>query len=365
MELNENHNKFVDCTKLEVGMEVKNYKEMCELLNQDIKGGDSKKSQIKQWQCYFDFEKQGQKYIITEIFDEPFPNIDARKAKRGIYVGYIELLLMDYLAKQANHCTSITKRELYQILGMTSNSYFENKWSVQGVTENMGKSKNSGYQYPVSCQDVQVFYSRADSKLNDIINSALKSMENRFLIKFSTEYVICYSDVEGTHQFKIADNSEVEMILQAQRRAIEKMGYYSFSQVIRENKVKKYFSYVDSYLHEKYGWNYAYSQLKIIYLADSIRKQFSATVDEIRKLSNKDKRIKLNQEVIKALDIQAQNQYDKSLVLNDDMWGEPNPMDNNSTCNEKYDINYVEIQKQLSDYLVKIENNKNISKTER
>lgn len=350
-------NRNISCTNLSVGMEVKNYKQMCELLNETQKEGNSKKSQIKNWQCYFDYEKKGQKFIITEIFDEPHSSLDARKAKQGIYVGYIELLLMDFLIKQKNHCISITKRELYRILGMTSNNYFDKRWDVRGITENMGKSKGTGYQYPVSDKDVQVFYSRADSKLNDIINSALKSMENRFLIKYRLEYVICYNDDTGARQFKIANDSEVEMILHAQRMAIEKLGYYNFSQIIKENKVKKYFNIVDYYLQDNYGWNYSYSQIKIIYLHDSIKKQFSATVNEIRQLSNKDKKKKLNEEVIKALDTQAQNQYDKSLILNDDAWSESNLVNKKNMYSEKYDINYVEIQKQLSDYLIKLEDN--------
>lgn len=350
--------KAVNCTNLSVGMEIKNYRKMCELLNEDVLSGTSKKSQIKRWQCYFDFEKQGHKFIITEIFDEPYSSLYTRKIKKGIYVGYIELLLLDYLAKQDNHIVNITKRELYTMLGMTSENYCEKRWDIQGITKNMGRMQESGYQYPVSDKDVQVFYSRADGKLNDILNSALKSMANRFLIKYFTEYVICYNDITGMHKLKIADDSEVEMILYAQRMAIEKLGYYNFSQIIKEGKVKKYFNSVDSFLQENYGWNYSYSQLKIICLPDSIKKHFFVTADEIRKLSNKDKRIKLNQEVVNALDTQAQNQYKKSLVANDNTWGTINPLNSDYVHSEKYGINYVEIQKQLSDYLVKINGNK-------
>lgn len=73
----ENKNQL-NCTKLYECMEVKNYKIMCELLNQEVTNGNSKKYQIKNWNRYFDYTKQGQKFIINEIFDKPFPTVDMR-----------------------------------------------------------------------------------------------------------------------------------------------------------------------------------------------------------------------------------------------------------------------------------------------
>jgi len=60
--------------KLIPGLVVKNYKEMCELLDEEIKGGGRTKSfQFDRWQRYFDYEKDGQKFIITKIYDIPIP----------------------------------------------------------------------------------------------------------------------------------------------------------------------------------------------------------------------------------------------------------------------------------------------------
>lgn len=52
------------------GLIVKNYKEMCSLLDEPIKGGDSKKSQLKEWDRYFEYHKDGNKFIIDEIYSE-------------------------------------------------------------------------------------------------------------------------------------------------------------------------------------------------------------------------------------------------------------------------------------------------------
>ena len=50
-----------------VGMEIKNYKALCELLSEPIKGGDSKKAQMKQWEQYFTWHKVGNKFVIDKI----------------------------------------------------------------------------------------------------------------------------------------------------------------------------------------------------------------------------------------------------------------------------------------------------------
>ena len=63
--------------KLEVGT-YKNYKVLCEVLGEPVKKGDSKKAQLKEWSRYFNFEKQGHKIIVTEIYSKPKPKQDGR-----------------------------------------------------------------------------------------------------------------------------------------------------------------------------------------------------------------------------------------------------------------------------------------------
>ena len=53
--------------KLEVGMKVKNYKVLCELLNEQVLNGNSKIAQLKQWEQYFTWHKEGNAFIIDEI----------------------------------------------------------------------------------------------------------------------------------------------------------------------------------------------------------------------------------------------------------------------------------------------------------
>ena len=57
--------------ELTVGMIFKNYKELVAFFDDEIKNGKSKKYQLENFKRYFDYEKQGNKFIITAIKDAP------------------------------------------------------------------------------------------------------------------------------------------------------------------------------------------------------------------------------------------------------------------------------------------------------
>ena len=63
---------------LHPGMEIKNYKEICSLLDEKQKTGEAKQIQLGNWQLYFSYRKQGHKFIIEEIFDIPKEKVDGR-----------------------------------------------------------------------------------------------------------------------------------------------------------------------------------------------------------------------------------------------------------------------------------------------
>ena len=55
---------------LVIGEPYKNWKALCEALEVEPKSGSYKQKQERDFKQYFDWEKQGQKIIITEIYNE-------------------------------------------------------------------------------------------------------------------------------------------------------------------------------------------------------------------------------------------------------------------------------------------------------
>ena len=102
----------IDTSGLSVGMVVKNYKQLCEILKKETKTGNARKAQLKEFGRYFDWEKAGQKFIITDIYDTPLEKEDKRKfGNNSIYVRYIEVILLKYLSQQTGYTRTLTKRK--------------------------------------------------------------------------------------------------------------------------------------------------------------------------------------------------------------------------------------------------------------
>ena len=47
----------VDTSQLSEGLEVKNYRALCELVGEEPKTGNGKKAQLKEWERFFAVEK--------------------------------------------------------------------------------------------------------------------------------------------------------------------------------------------------------------------------------------------------------------------------------------------------------------------
>ncbi|MGX8701376.1 hypothetical protein [Caproiciproducens sp.] len=64
---------------LQTNQSFKNYNNLCSVLDEPIKKcGKSRQLQIADWQRYFDYSKDGQKFIITEIYNDPKEKVDKR-----------------------------------------------------------------------------------------------------------------------------------------------------------------------------------------------------------------------------------------------------------------------------------------------
>ena len=96
---NTNINLECDTSRLFIGLVVKNYKEMCILLNENTKTGKAKIKQIENWKRFFDFEKlsNSNEYIILDIYPEPFPKGTKRNTQ---FTNQLAVLILRELIKQ-------------------------------------------------------------------------------------------------------------------------------------------------------------------------------------------------------------------------------------------------------------------------
>lgn len=355
----------IDTSGLKLGMVVKNYREMCRILDEQICEGNSKKAQLKEWARYFLWEKKGQKFIILDIYDEPLPKEDGRQDK-NIYVQYIQVILMKILAKQRDSKEPfyITTNQLWKLLGMINNHY--KNISLDELNERIP-------EYEIKSFDMKKFYQRCNQRLREILFSSLNRLQNKALVKYDIEIVIVYIDTNGEAIYEPANDEQEKCVLKAERKALLDMKLETKRQVYAKFKDTEYFSRVNSYLQKWYGWEYTFSRIKIKYNKSDV---FEAVHKDEIKLKNdfeemKLQRLGLNDRVVEALyknaQVMAENkhkqaereyqdalkEYKREYMMIGDIPESFLPTKNDLHIFD-YSPYFVEIQNRLTDELISI-----------
>ncbi len=341
----------IDTSTLVIGMVIKNYKELCTILNEETKTGKAKQLQLKNWKRYFDWEKDGQKFIIVDVYDTPLPKEDLRKkGNNSIYKNYIELILLQYLSKQEGYRKTFTKRNWLELLGMINSKYGKEP-----------KMKLKQLDYCINDQEITLFYIRSNKKLERVLHDALSNLQREKLIIVEYETVIVSVDEKGKEHRFIANDYQKKKILQTERYILKNvMQYKNMFYVYIKNKSNEYYNKVNEKLNELYGWKYYYKQIKIIYdqpnIVDAIPSKEIMLQKEI-----------LNSKIVEFLNDNAKNVYEKKEkeyeyaldeYLND--WiGDKEYLRNRIKVPNtwKYPKAYIEAQRILTDELIRIGHN--------
>lgn len=374
--------------ELEVGMVIKNYKVMCELLGEEEKRGKGKKYQVDNWKRYFDFTKEGQKLIITEVYDEPFATPELHRRREGVYTKYIECLLMSIIADKAENGELIMpKNRLYYELGMVNERY--SMYYKKGKNVLLDIINQVDQSIEITLFDLDEFYLNSSVKLNKILQSSLDSMSKRKLIKYKSTYIVVMqednevdynyieeldkklsqssqADSEEYRAFRnnlykvvdkrykierlgghLADSDEEKVILNIERMALNKLGCKDTSEVMRKKSYPR-FQKTTTELMRKYcpKWKKYYSVIDIIHSYD-LKEQIPLQAEDVRKLSFEQQQKELNTQTHSGIMGYAETKYDKNLKEyneymhpEDDEWGTPNPMERKPFIyNENYLFN--------------------------
>lgn len=319
---------------------------MCEVLGcQPCNGkGNDRTYQIKHWKRYFNFEKQGHKFIITEVYDTPLPCQDSRSCRKGTYVKYIESLLLRFLSDQRNNNhIDIVKRDLYSILGITNIRFFALR-NKEGRNDFIDEMKDES-DIPIDKISVFNFKMRAEAKISQILSTALKSMSKRNLIEYKSNDMISYKGDDGYIKDVVkASEVQADILSDIRDEVLQEMEYSSFINVIWDDKISEFNSRVlSSVQHQKQFRDVEniFTQLSITATGQGTRLQ-----SDIVNLPYVVQRQQLNQLVIDALNTQAIKYYNRY------MEGGTIPVVAKNTTVYKND--YVVTQKELCKYLLDI-----------
>ena len=327
----------LDTSKLTEGQIFDTYPELCRTLGCEVYGGYQKTKQLKDFGRYFNYEKDGKKFIITEIYPEPMSE-EYRIAANAKYVAFIQNILLSYLSQQEEEIVYITQQQLWTILGMVNNKYFlmrapHRKEDLMKLSDDM------------TMFDITHFFSRSGMKFQDIIKTSLDSLKRRKLLLYERPYRIgeLISDDDFFFHsgvvYREATDNEKKYILRTEKKIMNGLGFSDSFKLHASDKCITYYDKLEKTFKEEKGWNNVYLCYKFIYDKNNI-------LEEINE--NEDVK-KMNELIIEVLNEQAENNYKKKGYTSDSavlrMFDEDNPF--------FYYKGYQERQRILTDNLIR------------
>lgn len=341
------------------GLIIKNYKEMCSLLDESDRNGKSKRLQLDDWNRYFTYEKQGHKFIITNIFDEPLEkNDDRSKGNNAIYVKYIETLLLHLLSKQDNQTLVCSKNYLLVALGMTDGRY---------TSENARKILTK-IKY-IRDYELHEFDNRAYQVFHRILFSSLNNLKNRCLINWKQElHYEKISDTTGKTEMGVATEDEEVRYMALKREILVQMGYDHLRDIYFRNKTEEFYELLNDRAYDEFGWDRAYTKYRIRFTKSNVIQAIPITENQLNQLRLKQQKLELNGKIMDALNNNAQSKYDNMLVKYQKEYDKLCMINNcdfipsdviNAYLPPK---NYVEVQQMIAEELIRINDSKLVKK---
>ena len=294
---------LVDVSKVRIGQIFKSYKKMCEELNQEVLYGNSKEAQLKEWRRDIEWVKDGQKIVVTDIYDTPLDKTDGRVTNgTQKYQQYIEDILLAYMDSEINKDNAKTNIEgcdyqfAFTLNGLALLCNMVNK---RYVSKNIDKVLiDAGY----TKFNIKDFFSRTELKFSLIINNALQNMEKRKIINYNKVLI-----VEQNGEKRVATVHDENDYLNMEKLALTKMNYSSIVEVFIYNKAKEYYALVDANTKKHLGWDKCYRAYVINLNNRSIDLE-KAYLEQ----TNQTNKLELNQKLIKFFNSQAKNKYIRS-----------------------------------------------------
>jgi len=335
-------------SKLTKVMTFKNYKELCIFLGIKVMTStNSKKAQFKELERYCTYTKQGQKIIITEIFEEPLDKEDLRIiGTHSKYVEHIKFLTLHLLSEIEEHRLLITKDRLLELLGMVNNKYLHKEESKKILLKQEGMNKFY----------INHFFMRANNNLTRILFDALNSLKRRFLITLNDDIIIIVRlDINNVEVHTEATIDEKAIIASAKYKVLLDMNLNSMMQVIFKFKTEEFYNRSNKILKTEHNIEYCYKQIELIFTKEDV-------LNELSILELKRHRKELNIKVVDTINVNTWNVYHKQIKDYDeklmDFILNERPAIGRYTEGQftgfKLRDDFPEIQMELCDYLIKL-----------
>jgi hypothetical protein len=342
---------------LQIGMKIRNYKEMASVLNEKVTTGQGKQIQLSNWERYFSWDKEGYSFVIREIYDEPLPKPNDKRSlgNNNVYAKYIEILVMDLLSHQKDYTLICTRNWLLANLGIVNYKYASKR-------QREIATKTCDFKE----EELNEWFSRAWEKTDQILFSALNNLKRRCLLDYSKEYEITVVDesVLSNESSHFATDTEKQQFLTVKRETLNEMTrkhqsdkypkVFDSMKDLYPNHYKEYYDTLEDKMWEMNKWLKVETKYKLIYNQKHLIQAIPTTEIQLQKLE-------LNNKVVDAMHNDANTKATNSLqkfkdeyaLLCETWFGKPPE----AMCKSYKFIkpaNYVEIQDKISEIFIRL-----------
>jgi hypothetical protein len=269
----------MNINKLKEGMELKSYRELCEVLGIKVKGGNSKKSQMKEIERFIKLSKgEGYGLIVDEIYEVPKPK-EINK-RNDIYGEMLQLAIMDYLINSKRSKTTATRNYLLGQVEMINQNF---------RVCNSNRKKFAEYT-GIRIEIVNDFFNIAGGNFRRILERSLDELEDKAIIKYRVVTIV--KDLKGKD--RLATDEEIEIIIESEKIVLNEMDYDKKSDVRISGKWNTFKKKVKEILdNKKSGILYYYDSYEISvnkrFIRDEREKVAQYIIDESERIANRNK----------------------------------------------------------------------------
>jgi len=199
--------------KIEVGKIYTSWKQLCEEAGIPYKkGGKNQEYQKLELFRFFDYEKQGRKYIMLAKREIPLLKMASTKSP---YRKILQLLILDLISNCKDEKLSLTQDNLFILLSMVNEDF-------KLYRKDINKDKLSK-ELDIKKVTIDIFYNRHSSRFRDIITGTLNSLKNQFLIDWDLKTRMAFAD--GSNE--VMNDIEKKILLSCKSDIAEILGIQS------------------------------------------------------------------------------------------------------------------------------------------
>lgn len=227
----------MDLENITEGLIIRNYKELITLLGEEVKSGNAKIRQMKDLEQYCTYHKDGNKFIIDKIFDNPIERLDNSKNSRvinninkGEYSKEMFPLVKNFVGKNPD-IEFCPKGKLMKELRLKNDNYdlaFEYPKMVAEYLSNKLKIE-------INEDDINMISNSIYQNAHDKIHKAFTNLEKLNYISCYTNKLLTVYNSEYKKAFVPSEVDTIKMentIYKSKRKAL--MDYFTINKSFEE-----------------------------------------------------------------------------------------------------------------------------------